>query len=162
MANSFPQEINNISFGGIQELYSLGSKAPTNWNNTDYEITFDDPPISIIDKVKFLKLEFDVSDWGEKTAATIAVKIGSATTCLKMIVDKYLVTQTHFEALLPISLLLVSIPTIHWSTSTVSWAQFYWYNGGTTGTRGKHTATVNVTSSGSGSITGTISLSLWG
>ena len=148
--------------GAIQELYELGSCSPTNWNNTDYEVTYDRPPVSIIDKVKFLKLEFDVADWGGKTAITLAVEIGSNTTCLKMIIDKYLVTQTHFEALLPISTLLSSIPTIQWSTSSISWAQFYWYNDNATGSRGTQTATVNVTSSGSGSGTGTFRLSLWG
>lgn len=148
--------------GDIQELYSLGSKAITNWNNTNYEITFDNPPVSIIDKVKFLKLEFDVSDWASVTSVTLGVKIGSNDTCLKMIISKYMLTQTHFESLLPISALLVNTPTMRWSTTTVSWAQFYWYNGSETSTRGNHTATVNITRSGSGGGAGTFSLSLWG
>ena len=148
--------------GGIQELYSLGSNAATSWNNTDVYFTFDDPPVSIIDKVKFLKLEFDVSDWASVTSVTLGVKIGSNTTCLKMIIDKYPDTQNHFEALLPISTLLGSTPTIRWYTSTVSWAQFRWYNESATSTRDQHSATVNITMSGTGRGQGTISLSLWG
>lgn len=146
--------------GGIQELYVFGSNESNNWNTVTTNIIANDPPFSLLLKTKYLKLEFDVTDWGAATNVTLAVKFSSdGSTVLSLVCYKTDLNLQHFEAYLPISLLGGS--TTSYGSSGVSWAGFTWYFD-PDGTRDTFKLYVKATRSGSGTGAGTYKLSLWG
>lgn len=148
--------------GGIKELYVLGSDTITNWNNVTPHITYTAPLYSLAPNVKYLKLEFNVTDWGSATLAKLVVKFaddGASVATLECSNNSF--NSQHFELYIPINNLITGKPSANYFEHYITWMSLKWRfeSDSTSVTSNLY---VNVTKSGSGSGTGTYKFSLWG